>query len=431
MDLFDHLINIASLCCTVPYNFIKYKLKFVSFNDAIISTCNSLTHKNYFFTKVIQWGLQEVFKDMSLQDNDELTTYFNSFSNRVPYTKSELTDSLSKLDQAVHIATTYNSELKIENMHKPVNSGSVALVFKARLDNTSVIIKVLRKDIKRKIEKDISTILSIFDNVVVKNVIRFYIKADFKSVIESNCEALLDQCNFKNEVNNALIFVDNLKNNKNIVIPHVFTHFTEHCSDVIVMEYIDGDIAKNIPFELFKCHLETLQTLFFDSLFKYNTFHGDFHLGNIIIPKAKENTVAVIDFGIVYTLTNDVSDALFDILLIGLNITNGSNQNNIKLFVKKIINFMYVDKTNATYNKVISNNELMAQLEVSCSNFSGQSLYRSINMLTDLNSSKLEKHSYRLLLSFMSGIQTVEYSNGNKSLKDLLGSYINRSVQMD
>jgi tRNA A-37 threonylcarbamoyl transferase component Bud32 len=431
-QMFDDFTKIVSLCYTVSYYFLKYKLKCTSLNDAIISTCNSLTHKNYIFTKVIQWGLQEIYKDLNIQENDELKTYFNTFSNCVPYTNSELSHSLSKLIQATHIATTHNCELKIENMHKPINSGSVALIFKGQLNNTPVIIKVLRSDIRNKIKKDVSTLLSFFDNIVVKNAVHYYIKTNFKSLIESNYDHLLDQCNFNNEVKNCLLFSNNLKNKKNIIIPHVYTHFTENCNDIIVMDYIDGDIAKNVPLDSLKCHFETLQTLFFESLFKYNVFHGDFHLGNIII--TKNNAVAVIDFGIVYILTDYISDALFDILLISLELNNKSNNTNcIKLLIRKIIKFIYSDqKMNVTYyNKLINDHEFVRQVSVVCSDFSGESLVKVINMLTLSNDTGLEKHAYMLILSFMSGIQTVEYVNENKSLKDLVTSYIRRNVRMD
>ena len=43
------------------------------------------------------------------------------------------------------------------------------------------------------------------------------------------------------------------------------------------MDYLEGQIAKNVPIEEFKNHAITLQTFFFESLFMYNVFHGDFH----------------------------------------------------------------------------------------------------------------------------------------------------------
>lgn len=412
----------ASIFYSVSYYFLKYKLKYITFNDAVISTCNSLTHKNYLFTKVIQWGLQEVHKDINIQDNDELKTYFNSFSNSVPYSQSELKDSLLLLQSVTELASIHNSELKIENMCKPINSGSVALIFKGQLNNTSVIIKVLRPNIKNKIEEDIRILLSFFDNIFVKNIINRYLKLNFKTFIESNYDSLLNQCCFNDEVKNAVLFANNLKNKQNIIVPCIYPYFTEKYNDVIVMDYIDGPIAKNVSLEVLKSHFESLQSFFFESLFRYNILHGDFHLGNIIV--TKKNTIGIIDFGIVYNLTDDISDRLFDLLFLSLD------KKNNKIFLRSIIRFICSDPTkyNIIYTKLENDEEV---IELMMSNFSSEIIIKAINKIMSDESIVLQKHICRLFLSVMSGIQTIEYINDNKSLGDLIKSYIHRTVEMD
>ena len=93
------IIKFTRTCSFISYNIIKYKLRFITFNDAVITICNSLTDKNYLFTKVIQWGIQEVHDQYNIKDNHELQNYFKHFSSNVPYTLCELQYSISLLNK--------------------------------------------------------------------------------------------------------------------------------------------------------------------------------------------------------------------------------------------------------------------------------------------------------------------------------------------
>ena len=415
-------LNTLSIFSTSTYHFIKYKLNFTTSNNAVISVCNSLIHKNYLFTKVVQWGVQEVYSDANIQGNDELKSYFSAFSNSVPYTQHELHASLLSIKNVTDFAKSRNDELVIENDNIPINSGSVAIIFKARLNDTPVIIKVLRPNIRKRIEDDIQAVLFFFDNLFIRKCIGYYIKLNFKMFIQHNSESLLNQCDFISEVNNALLFKNNLKNKKNIIIPHVYKHFTEAHNDVIVMEYIDGPIAKNVPLELLKNNFEMLQSFFFESLFRYNILHGDFHLGNIII--TKNNMIGIIDFGIVYTLTNDNSNQLFNVLFLSLNPANN------KSLLRIIVRFICLDpcSRDAIYKKLLNDNEV---LEFMSSDFTANLIIKIINKIMSDESLGLQKDICRLFLSTMSGLQTIEYVNDNKSLDYLIKSYIRRSIQME
>jgi predicted unusual protein kinase regulating ubiquinone biosynthesis (AarF/ABC1/UbiB family) len=417
---FNFVLNTVSIFSTSTYQFIKYKLNLETFNNAVISVCNSLVHKNYLFTKVVQWGVQEIYSDANIEGNDELKSYFSVFSNSVPYAQHELHASLLSIKNITDFAKSRNDELVVDNI--PSNSGSVAIIFKARLNDMPVIIKVLRPNIRKRIEDDIKAVLFFFDNIFIRKIIEHYIKLKFNTFIQDNSESLLNQCDFINEVNNALLFKDNLKNKKNIIIPHVYKHFTEAHNEVIVMEYIDGPIAKNAPLELLKQNVETLQSFFFESLFRYNILHGDFHLGNIII--AENNMIGIIDFGIVYTLTSDVSDQLFNLLFLSLNTAN------TKPFLRAIIRYICLDpcKHDAIYKKILNDNEIVQFMS---SEFSANLMIKVINKIMSDVSLGLHKDICRLFLSAMSGLQTVEYVNDNKSLDYLVKSYIRRSIQMD
>lgn len=418
------IIKFTRICSSISYNIIKYKLRFITFNDAVITTCNSLMHENYMFTKVIQWGIQDVYNENNIKDNRELQDYFKNFSSNVPYTAHDVEYSVSHLKHATsYAAMNNNDELIIENDHIPINSGTVALVFKARLNNIPVVIKILRKNIKHRIKEDIYDLLQFFGNIFIRKITSCYVKIDFKNFLINNCDVLLKQCDFNNEAANALLFENILKNKKNIVIPHVYKHFTEALNEIIVMDYLDGRIAKNVPVEEFKIHVETLQTQFFESLFLHNICHGDFHLGNIIF--MNNNTIGIIDFGIVYNVADDISNDLFNIMLLVIDVKN----KNINLILK--ISIKLVCKNKSEYDAVfqtLKNDKLFTSF---LCDYSANAIIHIINKIMSLKNLEVKPEICNLILSTMSSLNVIEHANDKQNLRKLLKSYMNRSINLD
>jgi predicted unusual protein kinase regulating ubiquinone biosynthesis (AarF/ABC1/UbiB family) len=423
------LISVATIFSISCYNISKYKLRLTTFEDAVISLCNSLTRNNYIFTKVIQWGIQEVYHDDNMKGinniNDEkLKNYFSKFSSCVPYTQYEMEYSVSFIKNVIQYTSSRNDKLVVD--YTPINSGSVALVFKARLNDSPVVIKILRPNIKNKIKEDIDVLLEFFDNIFIRNLIWLYIKINFKHFILNNTENLLNQCNFNDEVKNTLLFKNNLKNKKNIVVPHVYTHYTETFNEIIVMEFLDGPVAKNLPLDKLKNCLEPLQSFFFDSLYRYNILHGDFHLGNIIIMNDGDK-IGIIDFGIVYFLTDEMSNSLFDIVFLSLK---SQDIKNFYAILKLTIRFVcYHERQHIQIFEMFKKDK-----EFECvarfSNFSSNALLKLINKIMSLEDIEVKQTAYTLFLSVMSGLQTIEFVNDNKPLTVLTRVYMDNSIQV-
>lgn len=426
------LINVVTIFSVSCYNIAKYKLRFATFEDAVISLCNSLTKNNYIFTKVIQWGVQEVYHDdnidnansNNIKDNVKLKNYFSVFSNNVPYTQDELEHSLACIKNVKQYASSRNDELVVD--YAPINSGSVALVFKARLNSSSVAIKILRPNIRNKIKEDIDVLLSFFDNIVIKNIIWFYIKINIKKFIVSSVENLLNQCNFNDEVKHILLFKNNLKNKKNIVIPHVYTHYTEMFNEIIIMEFLDGPVAKNVPLDKLKNCVEHLQSFFFDSLFRYNVLHADFHLGNIIIMNDGDK-IGIIDFGIVYFLTDELSNSLFDIMFLSLK----PDQKNFYSILKIVIRLICFDERQYKIIFETLNQDKEIEYILRFCDFSANRIVKIINKIVSLENIEVKHTVYKLFLSSMSGLQTIEYANDNKPLTILTRVYMDKSIQLN
>ena len=435
------LLNVATIFSISCYNIAKYKFCFATFEDAVISLCNSLTSNNYIFTKVIQWGVQEIYHEDNINGNDingndingndingndKLKNYFSTFSNNVPYTQDELEYSVSFIKNVTQYTSSRNDELVVD--YAPINSGSVALVFKAHLNNSPVVIKILRPNIRNKIKQDIDVLLEFFDNIFIRNLIWCYIKINFKQFILNNTENLLNQCNFHDEVKHILLFKNNLKNKKNIVVPDVYTHYTETFNEIIIMEFLDGPIAKNVPLDKLKNCLEPLQSFFFDSLFRYKLLHGDFHLGNIIVMNDGDK-IGIIDFGIVHFLTDDASNQLFDIMFLSLK---SQDIKNFYAILKLIIRFICYHKRHE-YEKIFEMLKKDKEVEylIRSTDFSSNTILKMINKIMSLEDIEVKQTAYTLFLSAMSGLQTVEYVNDNKPLTILTRVYMDKSIHIE
>ena len=211
----------------------------------------------------------------------------------------------------------------------------------------------------------------------------------------------------------------------------MYKYFTETFNDVIVMEYINGPIAKNVSLDKLQPHLENLQLFFFESLFRYNILHADFHLGNIII--VDDNTIGIIDFGIVYELTNEISDALFDFMfmLAYLDPTKKSFHKTSCKIVKKCIKLCCRDEDvyDLVYTKIINDLQFMEMFK---EGFSVNRLAIVIKKLISIqdNTVVLKSKICQLFLSTLSGIQTIEFVNDGFTLQSLVRSFINRSVDI-
>jgi predicted unusual protein kinase regulating ubiquinone biosynthesis (AarF/ABC1/UbiB family) len=383
--------------------------------------------KNYLFTKVIQWGIQEVHNQHNIKNNDELQNYFKQFSSKVPYSAYELQHSISFLNDVVEYAKSKNEDLVIENDFKPMNSGTVALVFKGKMNSVPIIIKILRSNIEQRIHEDVYELVQLIDNIFINKIIKFYnIKLNFKNFFVNNYELLLKQCDFNQEADNCLLFEKNLKNKNNVVIPHVYKHYTEFSNKIIVMDYICGPIAKDVPIKDFQKCAITLQTFFFESLFMYNILHGDLHLGNIILINDHDNNnvnVGIIDFGIVYKLSQKVSNDLFNIFFASID------GNKLDTLLKLMIRMVCPDKSE--HEKIISTLKQDKDIFImQKGDFSANVLLTCINKITSFEKINLDSNLCNLFFCVMSALQTIEHVNDNKSLAFLTKTYINRSIKM-
>lgn len=192
---------------------------------------------------------------------------------------------------------------------EPIGSASISQVHKAILKNGEVVaIKVKRKDITKRIEKDI--------NQIRKITHRFGRFVNFNNYLGSDAALNLfldwihQETDFENEKNNILRYYKfacsvngKVENTKKVVVPKVYKKFCT--KNIIVMEYIHSKTINQMSLtnqnkEKIRKSLNDYVLLSFHALFNDIPviFHGDPHGGNIYIDK--EGNIGFLDMGLIF-----------------------------------------------------------------------------------------------------------------------------------
>ncbi len=234
-------------------------------------------------------------KDLLPEDiADELV----KLQDKVPPFSSDLAKSIIERELGQSISESF-----AEFDSKPLASASVAQVHTATLlTGERVIVKVLRPDIKNRIEADLALLYEL-----AKLAEKFWPDAKrlrVKEVVAEFEKTLLDELDLIREAANAAKVRRNFENSEILYVPEIHWPLTRR--NVMVMERIHGipvgDIdvlrAGNADFKLLA---ERGVEIFFTQVFRDNFFHADMHPGNIFVELPAK--YLAVDFGIVGTLS--------------------------------------------------------------------------------------------------------------------------------
>ena len=313
MNNFLRIIQIIRL-------FIKYDV------DKMLVDSNFVQNKKYFYLLPWNWFRRRPVKDGPKKIRlmfEELGPIFvklgQVISTRKDLLSMEIAEELAKLQDRVKPFSTNESKKIIEKElqedinyifakfdDKPLASASIAQVHSAQLkDGSDVIVKVVRPNIKKDIEKDIR---------LMKIIARYLtsLSEEFKRMhlieVVNDYEILVyDETNLMKESLNAKKIKENFHNSKLVYIPEIFWKYVT--KNVLVMERTFATpindreklISEGIDFnELATSAVE----LFFIQVFEHNFFHADMHPGNIFIQKYQDHVQFVlVDFGIMGSLS--------------------------------------------------------------------------------------------------------------------------------
>lgn len=185
----------------------------------------------------------------------------------------------------------------------PIGCGSIAQVYKARLENKIVAIKVKRNGVDELFREDIEIMELIAKSIQKSDKVSFLNLNEIVNEFKVYTKKELD---FNNEVRSLEIFHNNFKGSKEIKIPKVYEKYSN--SQVVVMEFISGKDILNSKHK--KGVIEKVTNSVYKMLFEDKFFHADLHPGNIFVEGDK---IAYLDFGIVGRIDSVLEKNLFNL----------------------------------------------------------------------------------------------------------------------
>lgn len=233
---------------------------------------------------------------------DDIADSLTKLQDQVPPFSGELAKQIIETALGAKITDVFR-EFDINALA----SASIAQVHAAvLLDNRVAVIKVLRPDIKKIIERDLDLL-----KTLARLANRYWVEGRRFKPIEMVAEiehTLLDELDLMREGANASQLRRNFLHSTELYVPEIYWPYCR--SNILVMERISGIPVHNIPALKaaginMKKLAETGIQLFFTQVFRDSFFHADMHPGNIFVSTLHlENPQYIaVDFGIVGSLS--------------------------------------------------------------------------------------------------------------------------------
>jgi predicted unusual protein kinase regulating ubiquinone biosynthesis (AarF/ABC1/UbiB family) len=144
-------------------------------------------------------------------------------------------------------------------------------------------------------------------------------KDNINNIVDNNMSLIMNQVDFDLEIKNMIKIKNNCKNLKYVIIPEVQHYITKKYPNIIFMDYIDGLSINKINKNEFNDYAKLVLKFGIVTTMIHGFSHGDFHSGNILFVKDKEDEkyplkIGILDFGIMYEIESQFREKLFGIL---------------------------------------------------------------------------------------------------------------------
>jgi predicted unusual protein kinase regulating ubiquinone biosynthesis (AarF/ABC1/UbiB family) len=287
-----------------------YAVGYIAYVPMVKQICTHLAGINIFYVKFFQWFTSSLRLD-DREINQELTEYFATYKDKVPFAPADI-DTAALTEIVQEIAAT-GGTLRLDSTTEPVNSGTVALVFRGQLTDAAgvthpVAVKVLRTGIQAKMVQ------------MYAHYRRFarFLRAipgyniDVFDMICDTKDTFFAQADMPTEAANIMLFHRRFRGHKNIVIPYVYGVTPKG----IVMDFLES-YALEWQNNDYRAYCSIFTQFLMIAYFIKEIYHGDMHMGNLVFmkdPRTGTHRLGVIDFGVVGTLTVDSQNFIYNLL---------------------------------------------------------------------------------------------------------------------
>ena len=198
-------------------------------------------------------------------------------------------------------------ELFADFNHTPLAAASIAQVHEATLmSGEEVVVKVVRPNLKKKIEGDLSVLKMI--GKVANTFDADARRLQLLDMIREYEFVITSEVDLKKEAGNTIQTAKFFENSNLLYVPKVYLEYSS--SKTLTLEKIKGVPVTDIKtLEEKKVDLKKLSergvSIFFKQLFDDNFFHADMHPGNIFVDaeNPKEPTYIAVDYAICGSLS--------------------------------------------------------------------------------------------------------------------------------
>lgn len=198
---------------------------------------------------------------------------------------------------------------------EPIGSASLGQVHRATLrDGRPVAVKVQRPGIRRRALEDMEVIAELAGFVDAHSDKAS--RLGFGSMVEQFRRSLIGELDYRREAANLDVLGDALADYDRIIVPRPVDDYTT--SRVLTMDYVDGRSVASLS-RLGRTELEGEQLAdqligaYLDQVLVHGMFHADPHPGNVLL--TRDGRLALIDLGMVASLSPEVQDQLSRLLL--------------------------------------------------------------------------------------------------------------------
>lgn len=195
-----------------------------------------------------------------------------------------------------------------------ISGASLGQVYRGRISDQQIVIKVKRPGIEKIVAKDIQVLKKI-----LPLALRFVdpnLCYSAKAMLAQFIETIHEEMDYANESENLRKIKKDMETNDKVVIPSVFDDFSS--KNVLTMEYLPGIKVTNVK-ALDEKGIDREQLVidvhkvFFTMLLKHSVFHADPHPGNISV--TDDGKLILYDYGMVGRINNDTRFKLIRLYL--------------------------------------------------------------------------------------------------------------------